>query len=81
MAKSRTPTRPPKPRTRGLSRYKRSETSRLVRGVLDAGLCVHGVEIDLRTGALRVLAGKPDEPGNAAEPDVEKWLSQHAHQR
>ena len=72
---------PLKPRPRGPSRYRRRETARLVRGVLDAGLSVRGVEVDPLTGALRVLAGRPDEPGKDAEPDVEKWLSKHAHQR
>jgi hypothetical protein len=47
---------------RGFSRYKRSETSRLVKGVMDAGLPVRGIEVDPVTGALRVLVGKPDEP-------------------
>jgi hypothetical protein len=62
MAKSRNPQKPPKQRARGLSRYKRSETSRLLRGAMDAGLPVRGLEVDPVTGALRVLVGKPDEP-------------------
>ena len=54
-------TQPLKRRPRGPSRYRRRETARLVRGVLDAGLPVRGVEVDAITGALRVLAGKPDD--------------------
>jgi hypothetical protein len=54
------PHQPPK-RTRGASRYRRSETARLVKGALDAGLPVRGIEVDPVTGALRVLVGKPDE--------------------
>ena len=54
MAKSR-PTPPPEQRTRGLSRFKRTETARLLKGALDAGLSVRGIEIDPGTGALRVL--------------------------
>jgi hypothetical protein len=52
---------PSKQRTRGLSRYKRSETARLLKGALDAGLTVRGFEVDPATGVLRVLVGKPDE--------------------
>jgi hypothetical protein len=59
---------PPKRRPRGPSRYRRRETTRLVRGVLDAGLPVRGVEVDPVTGALRVLAGKPDEPVDNSNP-------------
>ena len=64
MAKRRTSPQPRKQRPRGLSRYKRSETSRLVRGLMDAGLPVRGIEVDPDTGALRVLVG---EPGEAVE--------------
>ena len=50
MTKSRNPTQPPKPRTRSASRYKRSETSRLLQGAKDAGLTVRGIEVDPATG-------------------------------
>ena len=60
MPKPQTPTQPVKQRTRGLSRYKRSETKRLLKGALDAGLPVRGFEVDPTTGVLRVLVGKPD---------------------
>jgi hypothetical protein len=66
MVKSRTSSQPLKRRARSFSRYKRSETSRLVRGVIDAGLPVRGIEVDPDTGKLRVLVGEPDEP--AANP-------------
>jgi len=63
VAKSRNSPRPPKrqPR-RGFSRYKRSETARLLKGAADAGHTVRGLEVDPVTGALRILFGKPDEP-------------------
>ena len=60
----------PKPRTspqahrqhqRSASRYKRSETSRLLKGALDAGLQITGLEVDPVSGALRVLVGKSDD--------------------
>ena len=69
MAKSHNPPQPSKQRTRGASRYKRSETSRLLKGAADAGLTVRSFEVDPVTGALRVFVG---EPGSAANPwDVE----------
>ena len=58
----RTPPQPAKQRQRGPSRYRRSETSRLLKGAADAGLTVRGIEIDAVTGDLRVLVSKPDEP-------------------
>jgi hypothetical protein len=64
LAKSRTSPQPRKQRTRGLSRYKRSETARLLRSAQDAGLTVRGFEVDPDTGVLRVLVG---EPGETAE--------------
>jgi hypothetical protein len=75
MAKSQNPPQPSKQRTRGLSRYKRSETSRLLKGAIDAGLTVRGLEVDPVTGALRVLV----EPGKNKpdDADVEQWLSKH----
>lgn len=78
MINPQNPQQPPKQRPRSLSRFKRSETSRLLRSALDAGLPVRGVEVDPVTGKITVLVGKPDE---TVEPDVEKWLSKHAHQR
>jgi len=62
MAKSHNPPQPSKRRTRGASRYKRSETSRLLKGAADAGLTVRSFEVDPVTGALRVFVGKGDEP-------------------
>jgi len=63
MAKSRNPTR--KRRTRSASRYKRSETSRLLKGAADAGLTVRSFEVDPVTGTLRIFVG---EPGSAVNP-------------
>jgi hypothetical protein len=65
MAKSRNPAQPSKQRTRGASRYKRSETARLLRAAADAGLPVRSIEADPVTGALRILVG---EPGSVANP-------------
>jgi hypothetical protein len=70
------PTQPPKRRPRGFSRYRRSETSRLIKGAMDAGLSVRGLEVDPVSGALRVLVGQPGK-SEPADADVEQWLSKH----
>jgi hypothetical protein len=58
-----------KQRTRGLSRYKRSETTRLLKGAIDAGLTVRGLEVDPVTGALRVLVGAPSTDTESDTPE------------
>jgi hypothetical protein len=78
MAKSRNSPQPLKPRTRGLSRYKSSETKRLLQGTIAAGLTVRGIEVDPVTGALRHLvrvqrmrmtsSGRADDGGDRADP-------------
>jgi hypothetical protein len=81
MAKSHNPSQPSKQRGRGASRYKRSETARLLKAATDAGLTVRGIEADPVTGALRILVGKGGE-GEPGDTDVEQWLSKHhAHKR
>ena len=65
MTKPRISPQPPKQRTRGASRYKSGETKRLLKGALDAGLTVRGLEVDPVTGALRVLVGNPGAPGDS----------------
>jgi hypothetical protein len=73
MAKARkTPQSKPQ-RTRGFSRYKRSETARLLKGVADAGHTVRGIEVDPVTGVLRVLVGKPDSAAGGNELD--QWMT------
>ena len=44
-----------------MSRFKRSEATRLLQGTLDAKLPVRGIEVDAVTGDLRVLVGQPGE--------------------
>ena len=60
VAKSRNPAQP-KRRVRSASRYKRSETSRLLKGAADAGLTVRSFEVDPVNGALRVFVDKGGE--------------------
>jgi hypothetical protein len=62
----------PKRRPRPISRFKRSEATRLLQGVLDAGVPVRGVEVDHVTGDLRVLVGKPDEAGVEQVKDLNR---------
>jgi hypothetical protein len=67
LQKSHAPSQSSK-QTRGASRYKRSETSRLLKAAADAGLTVRGIEVDPVTGALRVLVGKEGEPQGKVNP-------------
>jgi hypothetical protein len=70
MTKPRISSTPPKQRGRGASRYKSGETKRLLKGALDAGLQVTGLEVDPVTGALRVLVDKPAAGGSSRPQDV-----------
>jgi hypothetical protein len=60
--KSRKSQQPLRQRTRGLSRYKRRETKRLLQSAADAGLNVRGLEVDPVSGKLRILFDTPDAP-------------------
>jgi hypothetical protein len=50
---------PPR-KPRGASRFKRSETARIIKGVVDAGFSPCGVEADHASGTMKVLFGKSD---------------------
>jgi hypothetical protein len=81
LARSRKPPQPPKQqRTRGLSRYKRTETRRLLQSVADAGHTVRGLEVDPTTGALRILFGTPDAPVSGGG-DLDQWVVKKAASR
>ena len=60
-------------RTRGPSKFRKTEATRLVRAALDAGLSINRVECD-PAGKLSVIAGKPEITG---ENDFDKWLGKH----
>lgn len=77
MAKSQKPPQPP--RQRNASRYKRSETSRLVQGALDAGLTVRGIEVDPATGVLCILTEFAD--GEAGDTDLDRELKDWEERR
>ena len=64
------PQNSPQQSKRRISRFKRSEATRLLQGTLDAKLPVRGIEVDAVTGDLRVLVGRPGEPGNG----LDTWL-------
>lgn len=70
----RSPPQPAKQRKRGPSRYRRSETSRLVKGAMDAGLTVRGLEVDPVSGALRVLVGDPGK-GKPDDANLDRELA------
>jgi hypothetical protein len=44
-------------RTRGPAKLRRSEISRVAKGVADAGLSVRGFEVDPATGKFTILVG------------------------
>ena len=51
-------------------RTRKPSTARLLKGAIDAGLTVRGIELDA-TGTLRVLVGNSEAtPGN----DLDSWL-------
>ena len=50
-------------------RTRKPSAARLLKGAIDAGLTVRGIELDA-TGTLRVLVGNSEAPGN----DLDSWL-------
>ena len=76
MAKSLNSQQKLERRQRGFSRYKRSETTRLLRSVADVGLTVRGLEVDPVTGVLRVLVGGPDTGAKPQGDDLDAWIEQ-----
>jgi hypothetical protein len=67
----------PKRRTRGLTKIKKTEITRVARGVLAAGLPLRGFEVDPASGKFSVLVGQPGEP---AGNDLDNWLrKKNAH--
>jgi hypothetical protein len=66
-------------RLRGASRYRETETKRLLKAAAAAGFPPTVLEVDHVTGTMRVLFCQPDKP---SDPDVEQWMSkQNAHKR
>jgi hypothetical protein len=56
-------------RTRGPSKFRKTEVVRAARAMLAAGLSVRGVEVDPTTGRFSVLIGQPTE-----DSDLDDWL-------
>ena len=79
------PTKKKQRNSRGPSRFKRSEAARAARAVLDAGLTVERVDVDLQTGKFSVVVGQGVTVPPTADGEVENWLSKqqghHANQR
>ena len=78
MPRSQASRKASKRRVRSASRYKRSETARLLRGAADAGLTVRSFEIDPVTGALRVFVGKSGESSDNSNSWDEVLNAQNA---
>ena len=58
---------------RGASKFRKTEITRALRSVEDAGLSACGVEVDPTTGEFRVLIGKPVE-GNDNSNSFDRLL-------
>jgi hypothetical protein len=56
---------------RGKQAFKRGDVTRAVKGAVNAGLDVQGVEVDADAGNIRVTVKKPDPP--TAEKPVNEW--------
>ena len=54
-------------RSRGLTKIRKTEVSRAIQGVVDAGLTPSGIEVDPISGKFRVLVGGPAGEGNALD--------------
>ena len=65
----------PRPKLRGPGRFRQTETARVVRAALSAGLPVARVEVDPASGKITVIAGAP-EVNKASELDT--WMEAHA---
>ena len=63
-------------KNRGPNKFRKTETTRLCRAVLDAGLSISRVECDPVTGKIVVFPGRPDTIGESAN-DLDKWLGKH----
>jgi hypothetical protein len=63
----------PKPprRTRGLSKFKRTDLTKAAKATLAAGLPVRGIDVDPATGKITVLVGQTAE---ATGNDLDNWL-------
>jgi hypothetical protein len=48
---------------RGKQTFKQKDVTRALKAAQEAGLDVHGFEIEPKTGNLRITTKRPDEPG------------------
>lgn len=79
-AKTRQAKAKQQPRMRGLSKFKRTEATRVTRAILDAGLSVQRVEIDPATGKIAVFPGKPSEETDASKNPWDDVLQNRGRQ-
>ena len=54
--------------------FKARDVGRLVRAVRAEGINPTTVEVDTKTGKIKVTSGKPDVAGGG---DLDKWLEEH----
>jgi hypothetical protein len=53
--------------------FKDRDVQRLIKAVQKTGLNPTAIEVDVKTGRIRVISGKVDEIGG----DLDKWLEEH----
>jgi hypothetical protein len=53
--------------------FKDRDVRRLIKAVRAAGLNPTSVEVDVKSGRIRVISGNPDDIGS----DLDKWLEDH----
>ena len=59
----------PKRRSRGLSKFKRTDLTKAAKAAIAAGLPVRSVEVDPASGKITVLIGEP-----ATGNELDAWL-------
>src|SRR5262245_46483504 len=63
-------------RTRGLSKFKRTDLIKAAKATLAAGLSIRGIDVDPATGRISVLVGPPAAPTDVP-PHVLSRVSPH----
>jgi hypothetical protein len=53
--------------------FKDRDVRRLIKAVRAAGLNPTAVEVDIRSGRIRVISGKPEDIGG----HLDRWLEEH----
>jgi len=63
--------------SRGPSKFRKTETTRLLRAARAAGLIIRRFECDPATGKIVVFPGEPETKGESGGNDLDQWLGKH----